>query len=330
MRTRAFARACAPGSGWHFISISAFDTPNFTGEAVEAIVSKQLVSKVWVEEKRRDWAASWRWNEAHTKVEPPPGWKAGIDDTSVHPFWFSKVLGQFPLTTGRGLIPMAWIRAAQTAEKTPKADEPNELGVDVGGGGDPSIIAHRKGPVVRIIGTTMTPDTIETAGVVIQHIVATKATRVKVDVIGIGNGITNWLRHCAEDPTHPIHGVEIVGVNVSLPADDSEQYGNLKAELYWGLRKRFEDGDIDIDESDEELAAELVGIRSRPNARGQNMIVPKKEQKKELGLDSPNRAEAVMLACAPATVSAGSLTEVPDEDASESGLQRRFNIMGRR
>ncbi len=328
----AFAKACAPGSGWHFISISAFDTPNFTGETVAAIVGKQLVSKVWVEEKRREWAPTWRWNEAGTAVEPPPGWKVGVDDTSVHPFWFSKVCGQFPLTTGRGLIPMAWIRAAQARELTPKDDDPNELGVDVGGGGDPSIIAHRKGPRVRVIAETLTPDTMETVAEIVRCIKETGARRVKVDVIGIGNGVTYRLKELAEDPTHPIHGVEIVGVNVSLPAQDTEQFGNLKAELHWGVRQRFESGDIDIadDSEDRELAEELVGIRSKPNARGQLMIVPKRQQKEELGLESPNRAEAVVLAFAPATISAGALNDVPDEDEPPSGLRRRFGIMGRR
>lgn len=323
-----FAKVCAPGSGWNYITISAFDTPNFTGEAVETIVSKQLVSKVWVEEKRREWAPSWRWTEAGDRVEPPPGWKPGLDDTSVHPFWFSKVCGQFPLTTGRSLIPMAWIRQAQTADLTPNDTDPNELGVDVGGGGDPSIIAHRHGPRVRIIESTQTPDTMETVGVIVQCIVRTKATRVKVDYIGLGNGVTHRLKELAEDPQHAIYGVEIEGVNVALPAEDSEQYQNKKAELYWGLRKRFEDGAVDLDEADEDLAAELVELRSRPNSRGQNAIEPKKEAK-ERGVDSPNRAEAVMLAFAPATISAGALNDVPDEDAP-SGLQRRFNIMGRR
>src|SRR5215831_3092008 len=50
-----FAQICKPGSGWKVIRISAFDSPNFTGEEVPAQVQELLVSQAWVEARRRDW-----------------------------------------------------------------------------------------------------------------------------------------------------------------------------------------------------------------------------------------------------------------------------------
>ncbi|MFD0469917.1 hypothetical protein ACFQ0B_17485 [Nonomuraea thailandensis] len=50
-----FRKVCRPGSGWHVIKISAYDSPNLTGEPIPREVAKALVGKEWVEEKRREW-----------------------------------------------------------------------------------------------------------------------------------------------------------------------------------------------------------------------------------------------------------------------------------
>ena len=50
-----FFKVCQPGSGWNTMGISAFDSPNFTGEPVSETVAASLVSKVWVDEKKQDW-----------------------------------------------------------------------------------------------------------------------------------------------------------------------------------------------------------------------------------------------------------------------------------
>jgi hypothetical protein len=44
-----FAQICKPGSGWHVITVSAFDTPADTGEKVPAELLPRLVSPEWVE-----------------------------------------------------------------------------------------------------------------------------------------------------------------------------------------------------------------------------------------------------------------------------------------
>ena len=54
--TVEFAEICKPGSGWHVMEIGTFDSPNFTGESVPKRVAKQLIGRIYVEEKRRKWA----------------------------------------------------------------------------------------------------------------------------------------------------------------------------------------------------------------------------------------------------------------------------------
>lgn len=313
-----FAVNCRPNSGFTVIRISAFDTPNFTGEEVPPELRSVLVGRTWVEEKRKKWAPTWRWNEAGTIVMPPPGYSM----SDVNPLWASKVLGLFPPAgSAFTLIPLHLIEEAQS--RALPAEGASELGVDCGAGGDASVTAHRVGPVVRILSEDHNPNTMATTGKVIAERKATKAECVKVDRIGIGAGITD-------------RGIELgepfVGINVGekatcqcsairedlfnrgLPVvkrgphfDDCNcsRFANLKAQYYWELRERFERGDIDLDADDQETADELSSIRYRRTSAGM-LLIESKDEAKRRGVPSPNRAEAIMLAFAePPTIEDG-------------------------
>jgi hypothetical protein len=285
--TSEFARVCGLGSDWNVISISAFDTPNFTGEAIPTEVSDVLVTRTWVEEKRKLWAPTWVWDEG--RCRPPKG--ASPDDTD--PYWQSKVLGTFPARGGPlSLIPETWIEAAMERSLAPT--EPNELGVDCGAGGDASVTCHRRGPVCRILSEDRNPNTMETCGKVVEERRQAHAALVKVDSIGIGAGIVDRGREVGEP---------FVGVNVGQSARDPERFSNLKAENWWAVRERFEAGDIDLDPLDMALAAELSSLRYRRTSRGQIQIESKEEARKR-GIASPNRADALMLALSPLPPSA--------------------------
>jgi hypothetical protein len=65
------AAICKPGSGWHVETISAFDTPAYTGEKVPEDLLPLLVSPEWVEERKIRWGVT-------------------------SPIYQSKVLGEFP------------------------------------------------------------------------------------------------------------------------------------------------------------------------------------------------------------------------------------------
>lgn len=295
-----FAKVCKPGSGWHIIEISAFDTPNFTGEEVPEWVGKNLVGMTWVEEKRREWIPGWQWNEDRTEVLPP----ATVKPEDAHPLWTSKVLGRFPV--GKlvfGLIPPQWIEAAQKRALQPGL--PSELGVDMGAGGDSSTTCHRRGSVVRIISEDHNPDTMQTCGKVVAERRETRATLVKVDKIGIGQGVVDRGTELHE----PFIGVNVgeaprcncqpeLGVHEDgAKACNVMRFANLKAQLWWEIRERFESGDIDLDEHDSATAAELVSLRFKRTSKG-TIIIESKDEAKRRGIPSPNRAEAVMLAFA--------------------------------
>jgi hypothetical protein len=305
--TSEFAEVCKPGTAWHTISISAFQTPNLSGEPVPQALAESLVGRTWIEEARAEWAPSWQWvtrdgfpsDAAHgVRCEAPQGAKP----ESVDPFWHSKVLGQFPPKGGPlSLIPSYWIEEAQ--DRSLPAEGPDEFGVDVGAGGDSSTVGRRRGSVFRILSEDHNPNTMQTCGNIISlrrealspHTSlplgqAKDRPKVKVDKIGIGAGIVDRANELGE---------AFDGVNVGLPAEDTERFANHRAESWWHVRERFASGEMDIDPADAVLAKELTSLRYWRTSAGKIIIESKAEALKR-GIRSPNRADSLMLAfCTP-------------------------------
>lgn len=280
-----FEKICRPGSGWNVIWINAFDTPNFTGEEVPEHVAHELVGRTWVEEKRKAWAPGWTWTEDGSRCVPPEGEK----EENANPLWISKVLGRFPkFGQVNSLIPILWVEQAMARRLKPEGV--NQIGVDIGAGGDASVSCHRLGSVARIISDDHNPDTMETCGKVILEMQATGAELVKIDKGAMGLGIIDR----GKEQNHPF-----VGIGFGEKAQDPERFANFKAEMYWSLRERFEAGDIDIDHEDEQLLKELCDIRWKPVSGGKIQIESKEEARRRLGR-SPDRADALALAfCTP-------------------------------
>jgi hypothetical protein len=89
------------------------------------------------------------------------------------------------------------------------------------------------------------------------------------------------------------------GINVGEATRFPDRFRNTKAELYWALRERFQEGQVSglIDEL---ATAQLASIRYEINPRGLVEIESKDEMRKR-GVKSPDRAEAIMLAFADRT-----------------------------
>ncbi|MDI6840444.1 MAG: hypothetical protein QMD71_06335 [bacterium] len=256
--------------------ISAFDTPNFT---TFRITEKDIESGAW-ENKITD-------NLPHPYLVTPQ-WVAKRFQRwgKNSPLYQARVLGQFPTQGTDTLIPLDWIERAVRAELEP--GEPVELGVDVARyGPDESVWLLRRGSVARIYQTRPMGDTMETAGLSISARRDTGATKIKVDADGLGAGVFDRLKELNEPALEMRSG---------FAASDSERFANKRAEWWWGLRERFEDGDIDI-ENDEEMIAQLANIKYKINSRGQIQVESKDDMKKR-GLPSPDRADALMLAFA--------------------------------
>jgi hypothetical protein len=254
------------------ISVSAFDTPNFT---TFGITQKDIVDGSWSSKITDDLPAPWL---------VTPAWVAkraqrwGISN----PLYLSRVTAQFPVEGENTLISLADIEAAQNRDL--EIGEPNILGVDVARfGSDKTVINHRQGPVNRIIESFSKVDTMETVGHTKMAWRKTMATRVHVDVIGVGGGVHDRLNE---------QHVPVVEANASAAAFDPENFINRRAEWYWNLRSAFETGEIDLDPLDEDLAAELCDIQWKPNSKGKIQIESKEDIKKRVGR-SPDNADAL-------------------------------------
>ena len=142
----------------------------------------------------------------------------------------------------------------------------------------------RQGPVVRTIKTMPMSSTMAVAGEVIKALRETGAKSAKIDAVGLGAGTFDRLEE---------QGQPAVEMQSGAASSDPEVYLNTRAEWYWGLRSRFETGDIDI-ENDAMLISQISNIKYKINSRGQIQIESKEDMKKR-GLSSPDRADTLML-----------------------------------
>ena len=106
-----------------------------------------------------------------------------------------------------------------------------------------------------------------------------------VDVVGLGAGVYDRLVEL---------GVPVTPYNGGEAPFDKERFVNARAEDYWNLREIFEGGEIDIDELDDVLAAQLGSIKWTVDSRGRIKIESKDDMRKR-GLPSPDRADTLAM-----------------------------------
>jgi hypothetical protein len=246
---------------WNQIHISAYDTPNFTGETVPDEVARNMVSAAWVDEKRTQW---------------------GEDS----PLFQVRVLGEFPSAADDQIIGLGAVEEAQRREVAPQA--PAVVACDVARfGSDETVIVVRKGEHVRIVATYTGKSLMETAGRIAQEARALDSTfRIVVDDAGLGGGVTDRLREV---------GYTVEAFNGGTAAHEPELYPNRRSEAWFTFAEAL--GGIDLD-PDAQLAADLVAPRYSLDSRGRRVVEAKDITKRRLGR-SPDRADAVLMAFAP-------------------------------
>lgn len=111
---------------------------------------------------------------------------------------------------------------------------------------------------------------------------------IVVDDTGMGGGVTDRLKEIGKLKIQPFIGAAASG---------NPAYFNHRSEGYFLMKEMFDRGFLKIVD-DPELAEQLLGIKYkyRSTGGGQKAIVSKEEMRKE-GLKSPDRADALMMAC---------------------------------
>lgn len=273
----AFAKHFEPGSGYETFTIKAWDTPNFSGEDVTEAARIALLNPDWVEDKRTRW---------------------GPDS----PLWISKVEAEFPKDADDALIRLSWIQNAASPDRKMPAADPVILAVDVARfGGDESIIVRRRGLKADIVWKATNKDTVAVANKARELATAYGASEIRVDEVGVGGGVVDMLNAWGE-PVVPMNGGWSPSEGDKKQQDQKKEqrerlrFHNIRAEWYWQLRDRFENGLLDIPD-DPDLIAQLAGLKFKVSQHGK-ILVESKDEMKARGLPSPDRADALMMAFA--------------------------------
>ena len=266
-----FKRLCQGQPGWQPFKISCFDSPNFTGEEIPESLKGLLTGTRWVEDRKAEW---------------------GEDN----PLYIAKVLGEFPSDHPWSVVRMTDVYACRLeAPRSAKERVPVELGVDVGGGGDETVIRERCGMVAGREWREHSDKPEKISRLIISAIKEAGASSVKIDSIGIGSGVVGELRNLKE---LGFHNARIVGVNVAEKAHQPEKYFNLRSQLWWECgRLAAEDRAWDLSRMDNADAtiAQLLETRYEHDIKGRVKVEPKDDIRKRLGR-SPDNADALLLA----------------------------------
>ncbi|MCE5200239.1 hypothetical protein LLG39_14830 [bacterium] len=216
-------------------------------------------------------------------------------------------------------IPAKWVQAAVNLHKriTLPQSQYAVAGLDVAdGGGCESVLTIRRGAVVVDIHSRNDGGTTDTANWALDLSQSAGVSVLNYDCIGVGAGIagTYEARSRSEDLK-----LSAVAINVGVPATETmwpdgktarEKFVNLKAELWWTARTRFEKTYEFVEAGVEHPIDELISIPDDPRLISQlsNVLhfktetgkvqIETKQQLSRRGVASPDFAESFMLTLA--------------------------------
>ncbi|KKN08642.1 hypothetical protein LCGC14_1054590 [marine sediment metagenome] len=296
------------------IRISAYDTPNMT----EFNITEDLIA-----ESDYDYS---KIAKLITGPLPYPAltspfyvWDAYHTWGPNSPAYSARVLGEFPEQGEDTLIPLNLIEDACRRNIPPGF--PKEFSHDVAYmGSDYNVLIYRQGDYTRVIDSWNKLDTDETAQRIIHHSMNFATSLIKIDVIGYGAGVADQLvKYFGESRVLKINVAEaptIPSFSEELNKFHDKQFLNYRAELYWRLREKFEQGTIDIDPHDEDLKTELSMLKYKIE-NGKIKIESKDDMRKRLRR-SPDRADTLAYAFAEKRTRDIPLVRLPGDLTSRS------------
>lgn len=224
-------------------------------------------------------------------------------------FGRQELLGELVEDDTDVVVPWGWLEACRDARpplREPDGPErwqqaagthpagtltPIVLGVDVGAGGDETVIVERRGMLAARVWTDRQPDTMRATGLIIRAIRESGASLVNVDVIGIGHGVVDRLREL-----QPEHGARVHGVNVATTSTRPARFPRLRDQLWWEIaRGHSEARTWDLSAMPDMILEQLSAPRFTLDSAGRIQIESKDRTRASLGR-SPDHADALLLA----------------------------------
>lgn len=218
-----------------------------------------------------------------------------------------RVLGEFPSQEDDVFIPMEWIeRSVAKESRIYNAEEVQviKIGVDVARfGDDESSIAPNIENEINQIFTYKHNKTTTLTGKVINLVESYYNTYSKakifiiVDEIGVGGGVVDRLVELLEtDYSQLSNRIEVIACNVSR-SSKSKKYADMTTFLWGNTRNLLENNELKLP-NDNELIGQLSCRKYEVLSNGKLEVESKKKMKKR-GLKSPDRADSIVLSCAP-------------------------------
>lgn len=229
-----------------------------------------------------------------------------------------EVLRDYGASVENVCIPAMWVKAAVNFNKDGLDDGKLYMGLDVAdGGADKNAIFIRKGYKGLRVEDWREGNTSETAQKAYGIGMIEDIDALIYDSVGVGAGVKGELSNVKKSKGWDF---SITGINTglnSLPGYYIEQkknqdmFVNLKALIWWNVRRRFEktyavvtgQRNYPVNElisipSDSELINELAQPKYFHKDNGK-IIIESKDQMRSRGIKSPNKADALMLAFTP-------------------------------
>ena len=267
-----FVDACNSPGLWNEIHIGFKHTPAATGEEVPEEVADGLISQQWAEDRKIAWG----------------------EDSALYQ---SKVLGEIPKGDIDPWRVISEEDAAQCRYKDADfTDDPDAVrvgGIDVGGGGDRTVIVERVGVAVGRIASFSDRDPMRTVGNLVHKIEEWNLAKVRIDVVGIGWGVAGRLREVLKE-----RGSKCVVqyVNFAERSSQPKRFLNIRAEAWWNGRELSRAKALSLAGLDDDAIAELTMPRYEVvDSSGKVKIEKKDEIRERLGR-SPDIADALLLA----------------------------------
>ena len=258
-------------SDWTRHTISAYDTPNFTGEilypdndALEKTMRSKMIQVSWADRMIR---------EAHPDVVR------------------SKVLGEFPESSDSSFFTQSTIDRAYNTEIDATDEDYKYLGVDLAfsGSDKTSVYLNHGGKIRRVAEWIHEDDFMKVAGMINALCLKHAVDQVRVDAAGSGKGIFSIL----ETQYVPTAPYDLIGIQGGERAPDNSQWAQARSWHYDCFRRDMASGKIDLDPNDEELRIEMVVQTYDLNNKQAIQLTPKKLMRRA-GLHSPDHLDAAI------------------------------------
>ena len=183
------------------------------------------------------------------------------------------------------IIKDIWVRQASEVHISYVGRPKKVFGADIARyGDDRTVIYYLEGTDKKDEMIFGQKDTMYRAGKILIWAQEKKPDLIGVDVIGLGAGVVDRLREM---------GDKVLEYNGAGKPQNEEKFGNLRAESWWNVGRRFAEKDIRLTEQDEELRRELSCV-SYLIKNGKIWAEPKEDIKKRLSR-SPDKADAYII-----------------------------------